>query len=65
MTCTGTQTQGLDVTISVSNRVSIYETYFELLQTHNPNMSILSPGDSFAEIILFWAMLLEKIKNGY
>ena len=25
-------------------------------------MSILSPGDSFAERVLFWILLLEKIK---
>jgi hypothetical protein len=37
---------------------------FGLQQRHNPNMSILSPGDSFAERVLFWVLLLEKIKKG-
>jgi len=27
-------------------------------------MSILSPGDPFAEMVVFW-VLLEKTKNGY
>ena len=52
-------------TVSASNRASICETYFGLQQRHNPNMSILSPGDSFAERVLFWVLLLEKTKNRY
>ena len=50
---------------SVSNRVSIQETYFGLSERQNPNMDILSPGNPFAEMILFWILLLEKIPNRY
>jgi len=50
---------------SASNRVSIQETYFRLPERHNPNMSILSPGNPFAERILFWVLLLEKMPNRY
>jgi hypothetical protein len=55
----------VDVTVSASNRIPICETHFELQQRHNPDMSILYPGDSFAERVLFWVLLLEKTKNGY
>ena len=50
---------------SVSNRVPIRETYFGLSERHNPNMSILSPENPFAETILFWVWLLEKMPNMY
>ena len=50
-------------TVSASNRIHIYETHFGLQQRHNPNMSILSPGDLFAERVLFWVLLL-KTKMG-
>ena len=43
----------LDGTVSVSNRVPICETHFGLQLRHNPNMSILSPGNLFAEMVLF------------
>jgi hypothetical protein len=43
----------LDGTVSASNRVLICETYFRLQERHNPNMSILSPRDSFTERVLF------------
>ena len=36
---------------SAPNRVPIRETYFELSERHNPNMSILLPETSFAEMI--------------
>jgi hypothetical protein len=36
-----------------SNKLSIRETFFELSERHNPNMSILSPKNSFAEKIFF------------
>ena len=52
-------------TVLASNKIPICETHFELQQRHNPNMSILSPKDSFAERVLFWVMLLEKTKNRY
>ena len=55
----------VDGTVSASNRILICETHFGLQQRHNPNMSILSPGDSYAERVLFWVLLLEKTKNGY
>jgi len=50
---------------SASNRVPIRETYFGLPERHNPNMDILSPENSFAEMILFWVLLLEKMPNMY
>jgi hypothetical protein len=50
---------------STSNRVPIRETYFGLPERHNLNMDILSPGNSFAERILFWVLLLEKMPNRY
>ena len=53
----------LDGTVSASNRVPICETYFGLQQRHIPNMSIVSPGDSFAERVVFWVLLLEKTKK--
>ena len=55
----------LNGTVSAFNKVPIYETYFGLQQRHNPNMSILSPKNSFTERVLFWVLLLEKTKNGY
>jgi hypothetical protein len=48
-----------------SNRVPIWKTYFGCYERHNPNLSILSPGDPFAERVVFWVLLLEKTKNGY
>ena len=50
---------------SASNRVPIREIYFGLPERHNPNMGILSPVNPFAERILFWVLLLEKMPNGY
>jgi hypothetical protein len=50
---------------SASNRVPIRETHFGLSERHNPNMSIISPRNPFAERILFWVLLLEKISNRY
>ena len=50
---------------SASNIVLIRETYFGLPERHNPNMDILSPGNPFAERILFCVLLLEKIPNRY
>jgi len=38
---------------SVSSRVPIRETYFGLPERHNSNMSIISPVNLFAEMILF------------
>jgi len=55
----------MDDTVSASNRIPICETHIGLQQRHNPNMSILSPEDSFAERVFFWVVLLEKIKNRY
>ena len=49
---------------SASNRVPIWKIYFGLSEMHNPNMGILSPGNPFAEMILFW-VLLEKMLNRY
>ena len=43
---------------SASNRVPIRETYFGLPERHSPNMVILSPENPFAEMILFWILLL-------
>ena len=37
----------------VSNRVPIRETYFGLSDRHNPNMSIIFPGNPFAERFFF------------
>jgi len=34
---------------SASNRVPIRETYFGLPERHNPNISIISPENPFAE----------------
>jgi len=48
---------------SASNRVPIWETYFGLSKRHNPNISILSLGNPFAEMIIFWVLLLEKMLN--
>ena len=48
-----------------SNGVPIREIYFGLSERHNPNMSLLSPGNPFAEMILFWVLLLEKMSNMY
>ena len=45
---------------------SIYmQTYFGLQQRHNPNISIISPVDSFVEIVLFWSyfFIRQKIKK--
>jgi len=50
---------------SASSRVLIRETYFRLFERHNLNMSIISPVNLFAEMILFWVLLLEKMSNGY
>ena len=38
---------------SSSNRVPIWETYFGLLERHNPNIGILSSRNPFTEMILF------------
>jgi hypothetical protein len=54
-----------DNTVSASDRVPIQETHFGCQERHNLNMSIISPEDPFAEIILFWVSLLEKIKKEY
>ena len=43
----------VDGTVSASNRIPIRKTHFGLQQRHDPNMSILSPGDSFIEMVLF------------
>jgi len=51
--------------ISASNRVPIREIYFWFSERHNLNIDILSPGNSFAEMILFWVLLLEKMPNRY
>ena len=48
-----------------SNRLPIREIYFGLSDRHNTNISILFSENSFAEMILFWVMLLEKMSNGY
>jgi len=48
-----------------SNRVLIWKIYFRYQERYNPNLSILSPRDLFAERVLFWVSLLEKTKNGY
>ena len=37
---------------STSNRVPIRETHFRLSERHNPNTSILSPGNSFAGFVV-------------
>ena len=55
----------VDGTVSASNRILICETHFGLQQRHNPNMSILSPRNPFAEMILFWVPLLERMSNVY
>jgi hypothetical protein len=47
----------LDDTVSASNRLPVCETHFGLQQRHT--------GDSYAERVLFWVMLLEKTKNEY
>jgi len=46
---------------SVSNRLLIRKIHFRLSERHNSNMNILSPENPFAEMILFWVMLLEKM----
>jgi hypothetical protein len=46
-----------------SNRVHIWKTHFGCQKRHNPNLSILSPGDSFAKKVVFWVLLLEKTKK--
>jgi hypothetical protein len=48
----------------VFNRVPIWKTNFGCHERYNPNLSIISPGDLFAEMVLFW-VLLEKTNNGY
>jgi hypothetical protein len=48
-----------------SNRVPIWKTHFGRQERHNPNLNILSPGDPFAERVVFWVLLLEKTKNRY
>ena len=50
---------------SVSNRVPIRKTYFELPDGHNPDMGIFPPENPFAEMILFWIFSLEKMSNRY
>ena len=50
---------------SVSNRVPIWEIYLGLHERHKPNMDILSPENSFVEMILFYVLLLEKMLNMY
>jgi len=47
-----------------SNRLPIWKTYFGCQEWYNPNLSILSPGDPFAEMVLFWVwvLLLERTK---
>jgi hypothetical protein len=47
-----------------SNRVSIWKNHFGCQERYNPNLSILSPGDPFIRRVLFWVLLLEKIKIG-
>ena len=53
----------MDDNVSASNRISICETHFGLQQMHNPNMSILSPGDSFAERVLFFCPVVGEDKK--
>ena len=50
---------------SAYNRVPIQEIYFGLPERHNLNMGILSPGNPFTEMILFWVLLSEKMPNIY
>jgi hypothetical protein len=50
---------------SASNRLPIRKIHFRLPERHNPNMSIFSLENPFAERILFWVMLLEKMSNEY
>jgi hypothetical protein len=51
--------------LKIGFRLPIRKTHFGLSEKHNPNMSILPPGNSFAEKILFWILLLEKMLNGF
>jgi len=55
----------VDGTVSVFNRIPIYDTHFRLQQRHNPNMSILSTINIFVEMVFFSVLLLENTKNGY
>jgi len=48
-----------------SKRVPIWKAHFLYQERYNPNLNILSLGDSFVEMILFGVLLLEKTKNGY
>ena len=48
-----------------SNRILIWKIHFGYQKRYNLNLSILSPGDPFAERVFFWASLLEKTKNRY
>jgi hypothetical protein len=50
---------------SASNRIPIWDTYFRLPERHKSNIGILSPRKPFAEMILFWVLLLEKMSNRY
>jgi hypothetical protein len=52
-------------TVSASNRVPIHEIYFGCQERQNLNLGILTPGDLYAESVLFWFWLLEKTKNGH
>jgi hypothetical protein len=47
-----------------SNKVFIWKTHFGCQERHNPNPSILSPEDPYAERVVFWVLLLEKTKIG-
>jgi hypothetical protein len=41
-----------------SNRLSIWKIYFGCHERHNSNLSILSPGDPFAERVVFWGLVV-------
>lgn len=45
-------------------RVSIREIHLGCQERHNLNMSIVSPEDLFAQIILFWISLWRRQKMG-
>jgi len=50
---------------SAFNRLPIRETYFELYERYNSNMSIISPENPFAGRILFLVILSENMSNEF
>jgi hypothetical protein len=51
--------------ISLQQSTYIRDLFWVAAQAQPKYEYPLSPGDLFAERVLFWVLLLEKTKNGY